>query len=187
MMKGEEFFGEVKEERLIDKDLSWLWFFTGLFLLCFSIYLYLYVTTIRIESLWTWSYWLEVMGFALIIGDLFFEERTKKLLSVGEGYFTPGHSNWMGWWKFAAIQILGVLLGVLTALLPGLHSFIGQIIGAFSLLEFWIVFSFFGAIFSGPYFYILDKKNDRLLAYGVGLALAGLTFATSAQIATTFF
>jgi hypothetical protein len=23
-MKGEEFFGEVKEERLIDRDLSWL-------------------------------------------------------------------------------------------------------------------------------------------------------------------
>ena len=111
-MKGEEFFGEVKEERLIDKDLSWLLFFALVFNLCFSIYLYLYVTTIRIESLWTWSYWLEVMGFSLIIGDLFFEERTKKLLSVGEGYFTPGHANWMGWWKFAAIQILAVSLVV---------------------------------------------------------------------------
>ena len=185
-MRGEEFFGEVKEERLIDKDLSWLWFFSVVFWLCSSIYLYLYVTTIRIESLWTWSYWLEVMGFSLIIGDLFFEERTKKLLSVGEGYFTPGHANWIGWWKFAAIDILAVLLGVLTALL-GLPSFIRQIIEAFSFGEFCIVFSLFYAIFSGPYFYILDKKNDRLLANGVGLALAGLTFATSAQIATTFF
>ena len=108
------------------------------------------------------------------------------MLSVGEGYFTPGHSNWMGWRKFAAIPILAVLLGVLTALL-GLHSSIRQIVEAFSLLEFWIVCGLFFAIFSGPYFYILDKKNDRLLAYGVGLALAGLTFATSAQIATTFF
>ena len=53
MIKGEEFFGEVKEERLIDKDLSWLLFFAVVFMLCFSIYLYLYVTTIRIESLWT--------------------------------------------------------------------------------------------------------------------------------------
>ena len=111
-MKGEEFFGEVKEERLIDKDLTWLFFFSVVVWWCLSIYLYLYVTTIRIESLWTWSYWLEVMGFSLIIGDLFFEERTKKLLSVGEGYFTPGHSNWMGWWKFAAIQILAVSLVV---------------------------------------------------------------------------
>ena len=181
MMKGEEFFGEV-EERLIDRDLSWLFFFGLVFALCFSVFVHLN-ETIRIESYWTWSYWLEVMGFSLIIGDLFFEERTKKLLSVGEGYFTPGDNNFMGWWKFAAFNLFFIVVGV------SLGRYLKTFGGAFDtqVLEFAFFLPLVFAIFSGPYFYVLDKMNDRLLASGVGLATTGLTLATSAQITTTFF
>jgi len=41
MMKGEEFFGEVKEELLIDRDLSWLLFFGVVFALSFSVFVHL--------------------------------------------------------------------------------------------------------------------------------------------------
>ena len=182
-MKGEEFFGEVKEERLIDKDLSWLLFFGVVFMLCFSVFVYQH-RTIRIESFWTWSYWLEVMGFSLIIGDLFFEERTKELLSVGEGYFTPGHANWMGWWKFASyILTYGALVSCVLYFLVIPQGLIG-------IRQWFELCVFVGLGYSigyGPYFYVLDKTNDRILGTGVGLATAGLTFATSAQITTTFF
>jgi len=98
MMKGEEFFGEVKEELLIDRDLSWLLFFGVVFALSFSVFVHLN-ETISIESYWTWSYWLEVMGFVLIVGDLFYREQTERFLSLGKGYFTPGDANWIGWWN----------------------------------------------------------------------------------------
>ena len=181
-MKGEEFFGEVKEERLIDRDLSWLLFFAVVFALCYSVFVHL-KETIGIESYSTWSYWLEVMGFVLIVGDLFYREQTERFLSLGSGYFTPGDVNWIGWWKFAALYLFFSVICV----------FIGRYLktfgGAFDaqVVEFDFFFPVGAAIFSGPYFYVLDKMNDRLLASGVGLATTGLTFATSAQIRTTFF
>jgi hypothetical protein len=181
-MKGEEFFGEVKEERLIDRDLSWFLFFVVVFLFSFSVFGYFRLSeTGWIESYWTWSYWLEVMGFALIIGDLFFEERTKKLLSLGEGHFTPGDANFLGWWKVMALVLFSILVGF------SLGSILEPFGDDFGTQEAVFFLSIGSAIFYGPYFYVLDKMNDRLLASGVGLATTGLTLATSAQITTTFF
>ena len=186
-MKGEEFFGEVKEERLIVRDLSGFLVLNCVLLLSVSIFLCLYVGTIRIETLWAWSYWLEVIGFSLIIGDLFFETRTKKFVSLGEGHFTPGDANFLGWWKIMAQIFFWALLGALFAAVPALRSFISQITGAFTLVEVGIVLGFFLPIFFGAYFYVVDKTNDRVLGNGVGVALVGLTFATSAQVTTAFF
>ena len=180
MMKGEEFFGEV-EERLIDRDLSWFLFFCVVFGLCFAVFVHLN-ETISIESYWTWSYWLEVMGFVLIVGDLFYREQTERFISLGT-YFTPGDANWIGWWKFAAYNLIIVSLLTIAMLnLPPLG-----LVGLQRFLELPVFIGLGYSIGYGPYFYILGKTNDRVLGTGVGLALVGLTFATSAQITTTFF
>ena len=186
MMKGEEFFVEV-EERLIERDLSGFLVLNCVLLLSGSIFLCLYVTTIRIETLWAWSYWLEVIGFALIVGDLFFEKQTKNLMSLGEGHFPPGDANFLGWWKIMAQIFFFALLGALFAAVPALRSFISQITSAFTLVEFGIVIGFYCPIFFRAYLYVVDKTNDRVLGNGVGVALVGLTFATSAQVTTAFF
>ena len=182
-MRGEEFFGEV-EERLIDRDLSWLLVVSVVIQLVGFFVIYFYMgLTIRIESYWTWSYWLEVMGFALIVGDLFFEKQTKNLMSFGEGHFTPGDVNFMGWWRFWGFNFFSAFVG-------GLVAFIGYTYDfdlTFNWEGFLPHFSMGLAIFLGAYCYVLDKTNDRILANGVGYALTGLTFATSAQITTTFF
>ena len=192
-MKGEEFFGEVKEERLIDKDLSWVQVISVVVILSVSIGLYLWGARIRIESLWSWSYWLEVTGFALIVGELLFEEETRKWLSRGEGWFTPGDDNFVGWWKTSAFIAVPCVIGAsfsawIYSVADGeIGKLLREIFHPFFVLEFVIIFGLFMGINGGAYTYVLTKTNDRLLATGVGLALAGLTFATSAQIATTFF
>lgn len=192
-MKGEEFFGEVKEERLIDRDLGWFQATNAIFAVSFSIGVYLYGIPVRIESLWTWSYWLEVAGFALIVGELLFEENIRKWSSYGEGWFTPGDDNFVGWWKTSAFIAVPCVIGASFAawiylVADGeIGKLLREIFLPFFVTDFVIIFGLFIVINGGAYTYVLAKTNDRLLATGVGLAVAGLTFATSAQITTTFF
>ena len=86
--------------------------------------------------------------------------------------------------EFAAFNLIVGSLSVMAMLFFLLPL---GLVGAQRFLEFSVFFGLGYSIGFGPYFYILGKTNDRVLGTGVGLALAGLTFATSAQITTTFF
>jgi hypothetical protein len=192
-MRGEEFFGEVKEERLIDRELSWVQVINVVVILSVSIGLYLWGTPIRIESLWSWSYWLEVTGFALIVGELLFEENIRKWSSYGEGWFTPGDDNFVGWRKTSAFIAAPCVIGAsfsawIYSVADGeIGKLLREIFHPFFVWEMSVLLGLFLAISGGAYVYVLSKTNDRLFAKGVGLAVPGLTFATSAQITTTFF
>lgn len=54
---------------------------------------------------------MEVAGFALNIGDLFFDEEIRKWSSYGEGWFTPGDDNFVGWWKSSALIAVPFVVG----------------------------------------------------------------------------
>ena len=131
------------------------------------------------------------MGVFLIVGDLFFEEKTKKLLSYWEVENASGHPFAMfvtylmvPVYTFGAVTFVTSYSGIATS--GPFSEFLGGV--SREQINELVFFTLLGVvIFSGPYYYVLEKRNDRILGTGVGLSVTGLTFATSAQITTAFF
>ena len=66
-----------------------------------------------VETLETFSYWMELCGVLLIFADLVFRSKTENFLTYMEETGDPRSPNFIGWAKFFGIMLV---IAVLTAL-----------------------------------------------------------------------
>lgn len=140
-----------------------------------------------VETLETFSYWMELCGVLLIFADLVFRSKTENFLTYMEETGDPRSPNFIGWAKFFGIMLV---IAVLTALSSNyMYSYSREIGDSFWVsVDFFIVGIWFGScIYTGLYYPLTAKTGDRIAATGISLALTGVTFETSAKISIAFF
>lgn len=185
-MRGEEFFGEIREQKAIDDfDVKGY----SVVALIFLVVLTLEVPTIHtllplVDVFFFASYLLEVVGFIIIFADLFFEEQTKKFLDWYPRLM-PSHPQFLGW-KVVLISCIVVLIPTVFFEVLFIISFPDTRLAIEIVSVTPPLIAFFVTIYPGVTLVALKRKNDKILAMGTGIAIVGLTFATSAYINTLF-
>ena len=158
----------------------------GFLLYSFNI-LYNLESGLPVETLQTFSYWMELCGVLLIFADLVFRSKTENFLTYMEETGDPRSPNFIGWAKFFGIGLVIVVLTALSSIY--MYSYSPEIGDSFSVsVEFFSVgIGFVSCIYTGLYYPLTAKTGDRIAATGISLALTGMTFETSAMISIAFF
>ena len=172
------------EDYKVEDSYTWknYWFLPviqlGLLLSGFDI-LYRFESGLPIETLQTFSYWMELCGVLLIFADLVFRSKTENFLTYMEETGDPRSPNFIGWAKPIGI---GLVIAVLTALFADSFSVSVEFFSVGS-----VGIGFGTCIYTGLYYPLTAKTGDRIAATGISLALTGMTFETSAMISIAFF
>ena len=157
------------------------------FLLCAFYVLYNLESGLPVDTLQSFSYWMELCGVLLIFADLVFRSKTENFLTYMEQAGDPRSPNFIGWAKFFGIGLVIFVLSTLSTIY--IYETFPEISDSFfaSATFYWVGFGFAGCIYNGLYFPLTAKTGDRIAATGISLALTGVTFETSAMISIAFF
>jgi len=157
------------------------------FLLCAFYVLYNLESGLPVDTLQSFSYWMELCGVLLIFADLVFRSKTENFLTYMEQAGDPRSPNFIGWAKLFGIGLVIVVLTTLSTIY--IYETFPEISDSFfaSAAFVYAGFGFAFCIYNGLYIALAAKTGDRIAATGISLALTGVTFETSAMISIAFF
>ena len=140
-----------------------------------------------VDTLQTFSYWMELCGVLLIFADLVFRSKTENFLAYMEEIGDPRSPNFIGWARLFGMSVVGFVLSALSSIY--IYLTFPEISDSFfaSAAFVYVGFLFAVSLYSGLYYPLVAKAGDRIAATGISLALTGVTFETSAIISIAFF